>query len=112
METPIEKLKKMTAWDTAPTLSETELTELLESAGIADKTGFSPTSLEWTPTYDLNAAASAGWMMKAGRSSALVEADPPGSGIFTSRVFENCLKMARVYSAKSRAAVKVSAPVV
>lgn len=112
METPIEKLKKMTAWDTAPTLSETELTELLDSAGISDKNGFSPTTLEWIPTYDLNTAAAAGWMMKAGRASALVEADPPGSGILTSKVFENCLAMARVYSAKSRAAVKVNAPVI
>ncbi|HBR57608.1 MAG TPA: hypothetical protein DEA22_09080 [Blastocatellia bacterium] len=112
MDTPIEKLKKMTAWDTAPALTEAELTEVLGNAGISDVAGFSPASADWQPTYDLNQAAAAAWMMKAGRASALVEADPPGSGLFTSKVFENCLAMARIYSAKSRAAVKVSMPII
>lgn len=112
MDTPLDKLKKMTAWDTAPALTETELTELLGNASISDADGFSPTRADWKPTYDLNLAAAAAWMMKAGRVSALIEADPPGSGIFTSKVFDNCMAMARIYSAKSRAAVKVSMPIV
>ncbi|HEV8591190.1 MAG TPA: hypothetical protein VGQ55_03735 [Pyrinomonadaceae bacterium] len=95
-----DKLKKMTAWDTAPTLTETELDDLLSNSSMMDKDGFAPLDEEWTPTYDLNAAASAGWLIQAGRASHLVEVDPPGSGLFTSKVFDNCRTMATIYRAK------------
>lgn len=48
----------------------------------------------------LNAAASAAWLVKAARASALTEVDPPESGIVTSKVFDNCRAMARIYAAK------------
>ena len=106
METAKEKLEKMTAAATEPLLSEAELDELLAGAGKADAAGLIPGSEDWVPTYDLNKAAANGWLIKAGRASALVEADPPGSGIYTSKVFENCMAMARVYKARSNAAIK------
>ena len=93
----------MTAWDTAPALTETELDDLLSNSSMTDKDGFAPLDEEWTPTYDLNAAATAGWLIKAGRASSLVEVDPPGSGLFTSKVFDNCRTMARIYRAKCTA---------
>ena len=95
-----DTLKKMTAWDTAPALTETELDDLLAQSSLADPSGLVPDDPAWEATYDLNAAASAGWLLKAGRASGLVEVDPPGSGIYTSKVFDNCRKMARIYSAK------------
>src|SRR5215813_8131085 len=101
METPKDKLKKMTAWDTEPALTDDELNELLAPAGVADTSGLAPSDPDWTPTYDLNAAAAAGWLIKAGRASSLVEVDPPGSGLFTSKVFDNCRAMARIYRAKA-----------
>src|SRR5215203_2895003 len=107
-ETSKDKLKKMTAWDTAPALADAEIDELLEQSSLMDSTGLAPLTLEWTPTYDLNAAAAAGWLIKAGRASELVEVDPPGSGLFTSRVFDNCNEMARIYRSKSRIAVRLS----
>jgi hypothetical protein len=69
---------------------------------LEDINGLSPLNEEWTPTYDLNAAASAAWLVKAARSAQLVEVDPPGSGLFSSRVFENCRAMARIYAAKRK----------
>ncbi|MCA1608266.1 MAG: hypothetical protein LC730_02265, partial [Acidobacteria bacterium] len=60
---------------------------------------------DWTPTYDLNAAAAAGWLIKAARAAATVEVDPPGSGIVTSKIFENCRAMARIYSARRKTSV-------
>jgi len=106
-ETPIEKLKKMTAWSTEPALTETELTNLLTESSVADAGGFAPLHEEWTPTYDFNAAAATGWLIKAGRSRELTEVDPPGSGITTSKVFDNCRSMARVYAAKRTTAVQL-----
>lgn len=100
METPKDKLKKMLAWDTAPALTDGEVDELLTSFSMTDKSGLAPADLLWTPTYDLNSAAAAGWLLKAGRATSLVEIDPPGSGLFTSKVFDNCRAMARIYRAK------------
>lgn len=102
-----DTLKKMTAWDTAPALTETELDDLLSESSLADAAGLAPDDPAWEPTYDLNAAAAAGWLMKAGRASALVEVDPPGSGMYTSKVFDNCRLMSRIYAAKSLKSVSL-----
>lgn len=110
MESAKDKLKKMTAWDTAPALADAEIDELLDQSALMDAGGLAPLSLEWTPTYDLNAAAAAGWLIKAGRASELIEVDPPGSGLFTSKVFDNCRAMARIYRAKTRMSVRLKAP--
>jgi len=106
-ETAQDKLKKMVAADVAPTLTDDEVDELLASAGLSDTAGNAPVDIGWTPTYDLNAAAAAGWMIKAARAAATVEVDPPGSGIFTSKVFDNCRAMARIYRAKSKLSVSM-----
>lgn len=105
METALEKLKRMTAWTTEPALSENDLEGLLAAAALEDANGLAPLNEEWTPTYDLNAAAAQAWLTKAARASALVEVDPPGSGIVTSKVFENCRAMARVYAVKRKVTV-------
>lgn len=105
MESAIDKLKKMTAWDVEPALTEGELEELLTPVSKADTSGRPPSDVDWTPTFDLNAAAANGWLIKAGRAAALVEVDPPGSGIMSSKVFDNCRAMARIYRAKSRLSI-------
>jgi hypothetical protein len=110
MEDAKDTLKKLTAWDTAPALSEAELDALLEKASLMDSDDVKPSDAGWTPTYDINAAAAAGWMIKAGRASGLVEVDPPGSGIYTSKVFENCRAMARLYASKRSGTIKAAAP--
>ena len=110
MESPKDKLKKMTAWDAAPALADAEIDELLDQSALMDAGGLAPLSLGWTPTYDLNAAAAAGWLIKAGRASELIEVDPPGSGLFASKVFDNCRTMARIYRAKTRMSVRLKSP--
>src|SRR5687767_1240170 len=107
METALEKLKRMTAWDAEPVLSEDDLDAALASAALEDSGGLAPLHEEWTPTYDLNAAAAAAWLVKAARASSLVEVDPPGSGVVTAKVFDNCRAMARVYAAKRATAARV-----
>ena len=104
-DTPKDTLKKLTAWDVEPTLTDAELDELLIPCCLMDKAGNAPVDPDWTPTYDLNLSASNGWLIKAARAAAMVEVDPPGSGIMTSKVFENCRAMARIYRAKVRLAV-------
>ena len=97
----------MIAWDMDPTVSDDELDELLADAALCDPAGLPPGNDDWTPTYDLYADASAGWLVKAARASVLTEVDPPGSGVVTSKVFDNCRAMARFYAAKRSAHVSV-----
>lgn len=105
MESAKDKLKKMIAWDVEPTLSDGEIDDLLGPSALVDPSGTAPSGLDWDPTYDLNAAAADGWLIKAARAAALVEIDPPGSGILTSKVFDNCRAMARIYRAKCRLSI-------
>ncbi len=108
MDTPLEKLKKLAAWETEPELSEDELEELLAAAALVDKAGLHPQHEEWTPTYDLNAAAAAGWLIKAGRASSTTETEPD-SFYITSKIFDNCCRMAGIYRAKGRMSLSVTA---
>ena len=103
---PIDKLKQLTAWDIEPTLTEDELDELLAVAAVKDADGLTPEEAEWTPTYDLNTAAARGWLIKAGRAAATV--DTPEAGMVTSKVFDNCRAMARIYSNKRNTSVSTN----
>ncbi len=102
---PIDKLKQLTAWDIEPALTEDDLNELLVIAALTDADGLTPINEEWTPTYDLNTAAATGWLIKAGRAAATVET--PEAGMVTSKVFDNCRAMARIYAGKRTASVSV-----
>jgi len=105
--TALEKLKNITAWDGDPALSEDELEELLTDAAIPDGEGVEPEGEGWEPTYDMNRAASEAWLIKAARAAALVEVDPPESGIVTSKIFDNCRAMARLYSGRRSASSRL-----
>ncbi|MFL6469145.1 MAG: hypothetical protein ACJ72Z_14400 [Pyrinomonadaceae bacterium] len=107
MATALEQLKNITAWDTEPTLTEDELEDLLAAAAMPDDSGKTPETEGWEPTYDINRAASDAWLIKAARAAALVEVDPPGSGIVTSKVFDNCRSMAHLYTRRRSATISV-----
>lgn len=100
---PIDKLKQLTAWDIEPTLTEADMNELLAIAALKDADGLPPVDEEWTPTYDLNTAAAKAWLIKAGRAAAMVDA--PEAGMVTSKVFDNCRAMARIYASRRTASV-------
>ncbi|MBK8305438.1 MAG: hypothetical protein WBC19_13410 [Pyrinomonadaceae bacterium] len=102
---PIDKLKQLTAWDIEPTLTEDDLDELLAVAALKDADGLTPEEAEWTPTYDLNTAAAQAWLIKAARAAAMV--DTPEAGMVTSKVFDNCRAMARIYASKRTASVSI-----
>lgn len=108
MDTPQEKLKKLTAWDTEPALTEDELDELLASSSLQDKEGRPPADEDWLPTYDLNSAAATAWLIKAGRASSTTETEPD-SFYVTSKVFDNCCRMAKIFRAKGNMSVSVMA---
>jgi len=103
---PIEKLKLLTAWDAEPPLTEEELGDTLAAFALEDMNGLAPINEEWTPTYDLNAAAAQAWLIKSGRAAATV--DEPTAGVVTSKVFDNCRVMARLYAGKRGMTISVT----
>ena len=105
--TALDKLKLITAWTDDPALIEDELEALLADSATQDAEGNAPESEGWSPTYDLHQAAREAWLIKAARAAALVEVGPPESGIVTSRVFDNCRRMARLYAARRAATVSI-----
>ena len=102
---PIDKLKLLTAWDIEPVLTEGELGDTLAAFALADVNGLAPINEEWTPTYDLNAAAAQAWLIKSARAAATVDA--PTAGVVTSKIFDNCRAMARMYAGKRGSSVSV-----
>ncbi len=107
-ETALDRLKRITAWETDPALTEDELNATLATYAREDLNGYTPADEEWQPTYDLHAAAAQAWLDKAAKASMLTEVDPPGSGVVTSKVFDNCRAMARIYGAKCRMTISVA----
>ena len=99
----LDKLKQLTAWDAEPTLTEDELTGLLDASALEDANGLAPLNEEWTPTYDLNSAAAQAWLIKAARAAATT--DEPTAGVVTSKVFDNCRTMAKLYASKRTMAI-------
>ena len=108
MESAKEKLKKLTASSEEPALTDAEIDELLAASGKLDSEGNAPTSEAWAPTYDINSAAAEGWMIKAARCASTTETDPDSLAV-TSRVFENCIRLAWLFSGKRAGSVRVTA---
>lgn len=108
MQSAEEKLKAMLDWASAPTLNQGEIEGLLAASAIADSSGRGPEAEDWEPAFDLNLAAAMGWAIKAARAAATTETAPDSVNV-TSRIFENCLKLARHYSARRAAAVNYGA---
>jgi hypothetical protein len=101
----LDKLKQLTAWDAEPTLTETELEDVLTGVALEDPQGLAPLHEEWTPTYDINAAAAQAWLLKAAKAASLT--DEPTAGNVTSKIFDNCRAMARIYAGKRRMSVDI-----
>ena len=102
----LDELKLLTDWESSPELTEDDLTDVLANAAVADQAGRAPTDAAWSPTYDMNTAASKAWLIKAARAASKV--DSPPSGEVTAKVFDNCRAMARIYAAKRCSTVVVT----
>ncbi len=94
------RLKRMTAWDSEPPLSEGEIDDLLEIFRAPDAAGILPGEDGWDPTYRLNAAAAEGWTWKAGKASELISVDLDDERMSSNQIFEHCERMARKYKNK------------
>lgn len=65
---------------------------------------------EWSPTYDLNAAACAGWRVKAGKVSHKYSFSTDGQTFTRAQWFQACLSMASQYEKKTAYTVRCDLP--
>lgn len=98
VNTPLDELKRMTAWEQVPKLTANDLEALLERYAIADVDGNAPSDAEWVPTYNLRSAARQGWLIKKGRAAELTSTDLDGNRMSANQVFEHCKDMVKSYS--------------
>lgn len=81
-----------------PCLEDAELDAVLIANACADGDGLAPSEMDWLPTYDLNAAVVAGWLLKAAKASQLHNVTLTGGRTFAaSQIFTNCQAMAEMY---------------
>lgn len=101
------RLERMIAPDMDPTLSTADVDDLIAIAKRPAPDGVVPSDAQWTPTWDLNAAARMGWEIKAGRAAASFDFGEDSQRFNRSQVHDACMAMARLYST-ARGSVVVS----
>jgi hypothetical protein len=101
------RLKRMTAWESEPILADEDVDELLAIYAKADMSGIppDPDNEDWSPSFDLNAAAAEGWRWKAAKASEMIAADLDGAKLSAEQLFEHCERMIGVYSKRVKASV-------
>lgn len=62
----------------------------------------------WTPTWDLNRAAAAGWEWKAGKATPDFDFSDDAGTYSRQQVFEMCKRQARDYAKKTTASIPLS----
>lgn len=110
----VNKLRRMVA-DPTPSneYSDADLAGYIEAHPLVDARGEDPTvessttpgtleaNPEWTPTYDLNAAAADIWTEKAAALQPSFNFSADGASYSSGTPFDNAMKLARYYKGKS-----------
>lgn len=94
------RLERMVAADVEPTLSNTDIDDLLDVARRADSEGRAPSDEDWEPTFDLDAAAAEGWRTKAGRVAPRFGVTLDGGTLHRQQIYVHCMSQATLYAKK------------
>lgn len=96
------RIERMVDYNTDPTLSASDLTDLLEVAARPDDSGYTRAdgSAVWTPTWDLNSAAVEGWRRKAGKAAARFSFAEDGQRFDRAQIYAHCIAQADAYGRK------------
>jgi hypothetical protein len=97
----------MIAVDVDPILSAADIEDLLEVAKRADPDGLGPSDENWTPTYDLDAAAAEGWRTKAGRVVPRFGVSIDGDALHRQQIYAHCLSQAEAYARRVTGSIGV-----
>jgi len=102
----ISQLRRMIAESTAANYDDTLLTTYIEKYPHIDSEGESPldffgnANAEWTPTYDLHAAAADVWEEKAANFVTKFDFNANGGNYTMSQQYEQIMKLCRFHRAR------------
>jgi hypothetical protein len=109
--TALDLLRAMTDATTHPVLSDGQLTDLLSRQALPDTAGRPPADPGWTPTYAVEAAAAAGWMLKAARLTGNTDIADEAAQVKRSQAYDHAMAMVKLYRAEAdRVKVQTTAP--
>lgn len=96
-----ERLQRMVAYTKEPTLDSDEIDDLVALAERADQFGLWPSDPNWTPTFDLNAAAHIGWLWKAAQVADQFTFTDDAGVYHRNQIFDMCDRLAQHYRKKA-----------
>jgi hypothetical protein len=96
-ETALARLRRMSASDTDPALTDEELNDILALSRIPDTEGRLPLDDDYEVRYDFNFAAAQAWDTKAGRCSDGFRFEEDTQVFYREQVFRHCQAMAKRY---------------
>jgi len=96
----VSELRDMIAEPTTTTYSDGDLLGVIERFPLIDVYELEPDDLNWTPTYDLNAAAANLWGKKAAAFAGLYDFTADGGTFHRSQAAQEMRKQARYYAAR------------
>lgn len=106
----IASVRLKIAEPTEDTFTDEALAGIIEENAVSDVNYREPTHLLWIETYDLNAAASDCWYIKAAALQNQMNFTADGGTYSAHQLYENALQQANVWRSKARAkSVKILA---
>lgn len=96
--TAIARIKLKCQAASEPTLSDQEVSDILDAYAEVDITGLPPDDPAWVGTWDLAACYRQGWLIKAGKVASDVDYDVDGAKYSQSQMAALCMKQADAYS--------------
>ena len=102
------RLTAMLGGDARPTLSDDEVTALLDSYRLADSDGRAPGDEGWTGNWALNAAAAEGWRWKSAKVAGDFTFSADDASYNKGDVLANCERMVAQFAALDNGVIDVS----
>lgn len=99
------KLALMVLSDEDPELSPDQMDDILAHARRPDADDYTYADDEWTPTWDLDAAAAEGWRRKAGLAASRFNFAEDSQRFDRAQVYANCLQQAEQYARRAMGAI-------
>lgn len=92
--TAILRIRTITAYQTDPTLTDAEITLLVDTYKVNDFSGLVPTDPDWEGTWDFNGAAHEGWLWKAAKVSEGYDFSSDVNSFSRDQLYQHCVDMA------------------
>lgn len=92
------RIERMVLADEDPVLTADDVADLVAGAARPDADGYVTGDANWTPTWDLNAAAAEGWARKAGIAASRFNFAEDGQRFDRAQIYQHCEAQRKLYA--------------